>query len=111
MQMFTPEIIAKAELLLAKMIQSAKARGLKACKGSFYQRRGERLGPSESKKADACCALGAFRLDEPTSDPGLSVSGITFGNDHPDSDAVLAPSTWLGIAVGAAFQDAMAEDE
>jgi hypothetical protein len=106
------EEIHKAEIVLAKMIQSAKARGLRPTTKTLYRNRdGVPCGPTT---ATQCCAMGAFRLDEPPdAHDGLPLSsfpwgvpwGVVEGNDgHPP---ILYKEGVLGYAVGAAFQHAM----
>lgn len=90
------------ELILAKMIQSAKARGLRACRGPAYD---------DLDTPSACCALGAWWLGgvnclPPTID-GEVVGGIASGNDMPDADWV---GDGPGADIGRAFQDAMEEE-
>lgn len=88
------------EIVLAKMIQSAKARGLKPIKGDFYQNH------IDDGRLKGCCARGAWALDEQMCHEGYL--DIAQGNDatanHPNDGNV---TDWRGYNIGVAFQEAM----
>jgi hypothetical protein len=93
--------VPEEEFVLAKMLQSAKTRGLKACTGEYYKYN------ETSQETEACCALGAWRLDEP--DIGTPYPYLIRGNDGWETESVDALCL-TGYSIGAAFQDAMRED-
>lgn len=85
--------VPEEELVLARLVQNAKGRGLKACQhtAALYTNGGRKTH---------VCALGAACLH-----PNVAVSGsaVVRGNDdlEPLSDDL---TSWT---IGAAFQDAM----
>lgn len=85
------------EIVLAKMLQSARARGLRPHTGWFYD---------DFAKPTKCCALGAWKLDEDIGSLPYSFSAVSAGND--DRNATFVNHT--GYAIGAAFQEAMRDD-
>lgn len=98
--------VPRDEMVLARLIQVTKARGLVACRGETYRdSRGNRL-PSD-KGAVACCALGAADLAR------LSIigTGIVAGNDGRDyvtvfDDTRLSVIDRSGYDIGRSFYDA-----
>lgn len=89
------------ELVLAKMLQSAWARGLKPHMYSMY---------NDADEPTACCALGAFNLDELGASPHFAQIGR--GNDTYDLAIHDAGQIrdYDGYALGAAFQVAMRDE-
>lgn len=97
------EGVPEDEIVLAKMIQSAKARGLKPTCGAFYRDAGGSWTNNPSEAVE-CCAVGAWMLDEGSDAP----LNVVHGNDGiivPDLGA-----NFSGLSIGAAFQDAMRDD-
>jgi hypothetical protein len=107
-------LIQLGERLLGKMLQNAKALGLKPATRLMYS---DSNGKStDEDNAAACCALGAaFLTPDACSDvfnSGLECFGA--GNDDCDGSAGRStafsfddPHVAVGYTVGAAFQHAM----
>lgn len=88
------------ELVLAKMLQSANVRQMKACRFTAYAKDGVVVNYADD--ANECCALGAYWLDElPMSEPFMSIGP---GNDDGVTTGVV---DLHGYAIGAAYQVAM----
>lgn len=92
--------IPKDEMLLAKIVQNAKARGFGVTWGPCYIDYNEQTrkvrGPNP-----CCCALGAALLEDDTSQH----SGLSTGHENPD----LWPRAWERdyFNAGVTFADAM----
>lgn len=92
------------EILLAKALAAANARGLKGCVGArFRDKNHNRCGAEE---AVFCCALGALEIAHVVGEiPGHSFAFVATGND--------LPTVWggarvdLGESLGWAFREAM----
>lgn len=88
------------EYILAMMLQSARARGLKACRRFAYlDMYGGRTG--EIDQAVACCSVGVLAADcayEYSTDVGEIING---------NDGVNTPYESRGYAIGVAYQVAM----
>ncbi len=105
------------ELLLAKMLQNAHARGLKWTRSASLRDVNDMPIPMERvEEATCCCAVGAAGL-EPDSEAMLNPTwGITDGNDSYESHWS-CPRTYMAVGetddedVGHAFKVAMTEDE
>lgn len=100
--------IPKDEMLLAKMIQNTKARGMKAHRGSYY------LTPDGYKyslttttldSAIGCCAVGACWLESDTEAISDEFGDLITGNDST-ADTWSAFASDEGETVGYAFQQA-----
>lgn len=90
------------EMILAKMLHSAKERGLKATRGAFY-RDSKGVWTDRKSAAVECCAAGAWMLDERSDAP----PNVVHGNDGH----VLTPTMdATGYTIGAAFQEAMSDE-
>lgn len=68
------------EMLLAKIIQNAAARGLKSCRSAPYR---DWLGsPCDSDRAIMCCAIGSAALEKDTEVPMRILCFVSYGNDN-----------------------------
>ncbi len=95
------------EIILAMMLQSAKARGLGFCAGTAYRDAdGESVSRLFGTEAVSCCAMGALWLDDRPSDISYPV-GVPTGNDYPESK--VHPGLERGFNIGAAFREAMTD--
>ena len=93
------DAIPSDEMLLAMALQSAQARGWKACMGQYYR---EADGtPANVVGAESCCAVGALLVDGDTKD---IPPGVVSGND-----GLYQYDYESGWTLGAAFQEAMRE--
>lgn len=96
------EDVPLEEMVLAKMLQSARARGLRPIRHALYEYRGD--GSTELR---GCCAIGAFHLD--TLGEPIHFRHISRGNDEVDYTFINLDE--VGFALGAAFQSAMRDEE
>lgn len=93
------------ELLLAKLIQNGKARGLKWTHGTeFRGANGRAIEISDFEDVSAkephivsCCAAGAARLEPDTVDALGGLIRVELGNDASDSDAWGSVSDYNGV--------------
>ena len=91
-----------AEMVLAKLLQSAGARGLELATSVQY--RDEIGNPCGPKDARSACAFGAWFLDENGPMPaGLANYSVAYGNDGADPSGTDSE----GYTLGAAYRDAM----
>ncbi len=99
----------RKELLLAKLLQNAHARGLGWCRGTSYA---DKSGsPIRMEDAANCCAIGAAYLE---SDSWMDCSGYTDavqGNDSLDSNFSFYVDASDDEDLGHAFKVAMTVDE
>lgn len=106
------DAIPEEEFVLAQLIQSAKARDLKLSKGAFFRKGKQAVAsyiPADGT-FDACCAMGAARLDGGTPVP---YTGVVQGNDGKwakDDELWLTGSSTAetGYTLGRCFANAMA---
>jgi hypothetical protein len=105
--------IPEDEMLLAKLIQNAKSRGLGWCSGALY------LTPYGEPRANPvtanrCCAIGAANLDPETRAEVESYGFVAHGNDNGAhvrwySENSMRPAD--GETLGWAFRLAMKESD
>ncbi len=74
------------ELLLAKLIQNGKARGLKWTRGCEFRNAQGKAVDVYDDQVVSCCAAGAAVLEADTADEAGRLFRIELGNDKPDSD-------------------------
>jgi hypothetical protein len=97
------------EMLLAKMLQNANARDLKAARGYFFVDADDR--PCDVNEAAACCAIGACQLELDTDVERRDFSLLATGNDTVSYWTDFVPDNTLsfsdGETLGHAFQVSM----
>jgi hypothetical protein len=99
------EDIRKAEKLLGKLLQNAKARGLEPTTGKWYR---DAMGlRCDGAHAASCCAIGAALLESDTSKEYREFECIAYGNDHIQYVDLIDLADEIGFTIGAAFQHAM----
>jgi hypothetical protein len=76
--------VPKDEIQLAKLVQNAKARGLKWTKGAAYRDKSGKSQPYYSEETYSCCAIGAALLNKNTKDLCINTEandvGYTYTN-------------------------------
>ena len=89
----------EADIVLAKMLQSAEARGLKPMQGNYTDAYFQ-----PNREPTACCALGAWNFDEAgESALPYGIDGLEIVNGNDGDDGIGG----MSYAIGAAFQEAM----
>ncbi len=91
-------------MVLAKLLQTAGARGLVSCQGSRYVDLNGIESMNANTKTVACCVMGASALDGEY--PWICVDGLAEGNDCSDGDGTGADDD-VGFTLGAAFEQAL----
>lgn len=100
--------VPRDEITLAKLVQNAKALGLKHTSGAFF-RNADDQWEDNADFAVACCAIGASKLSPDTErSPHLGLPGIVTGNDHTDDATYTITEDYArGFTLGRAFREAM----
>lgn len=95
--------VPPGELMLAKMVQSAKARGMRPLHGPKYAMAdGTYVAHYQKETAECCCAYGAADLDN---DVGGNFSAVIQGHERPWDPS--SPFDDAAYQAGAAFDAAM----
>jgi uncharacterized protein YjiS (DUF1127 family) len=95
------------EMFLAKIVQNAKAWGLKPGKGAHFRRNRRAVAflgrPTDRQieQSTSCCAVGAAMITSTDTQP-FKYNYLTTGNDGKDPGC-----TGPGFDIGANFQNAM----
>lgn len=91
--------IPEAELITAKLIATAKSRGLRAIRHNYYEKQGNKIV--------GCCAIGAARLYSHQLRNKLenSYPGVVAGNDALIYGALAVEPP--GYVIGESFYDAV----
>jgi hypothetical protein len=105
--------VPKDEVFLAKIIQNAKARGLKFTRGTFYRdAKGRDLASNYSEDVTHCCAAGAALLTDKET-PWMVWDGLPQGNDNS-----VVKGSWsdqaaacAGVTIGLCYRDVMLASE
>lgn len=93
------------ELLLARLIQETKARGLRATAGAYYRNR--RGKPCTEAEAVACCVNGAACLGSKRPHTNVGWYALASGSASGNDGCPLAFGP--GYALGQAYYDACKE--
>lgn len=98
--------VPRDELILARLIQNAAARGLKSCRGAYYKNEDD--VDVCARDATRCCAMGAAMLTPKLCPPTAIIIGNDAKGNNPTPE--IADDKWLSAyTIGAAFYEALSD--